>query len=93
MEVFTLRGLATYYVLFFIHLETRRVKIAGITVHPDERWMQQIARNATMDRDGEPFKAVAICFMIAIQNTLVPSARSSSRVRSRRSPYLPEART
>ena len=45
VEVFTLRGLVTYYVLFFIHLETRRVNIAGITVHPDERWMQQIARN------------------------------------------------
>ena len=34
--------LVTYYVLFFIHLESRRVDIAGITVHPDERWMQQI---------------------------------------------------
>jgi hypothetical protein len=34
-------GLLTYYVLFFIHLESRRVDIAGITVHPDERWMQQ----------------------------------------------------
>ena len=41
-EVLTLRGLVTYYVLFFIHLESRRVEIAGITVHPDERWMQQI---------------------------------------------------
>ena len=46
-EVLTLRGLVTYYVLFFIHLESRRVDIAGITVHPDERWMQQIARNVT----------------------------------------------
>ena len=48
----TLRGLATYYVLFFIHLESRRVDIAGITVHPDERWMQQIARNVTMEGCG-----------------------------------------
>jgi hypothetical protein len=31
----------TYYVLFFIHLESRRVAIAGITVHPDEAWMKQ----------------------------------------------------
>jgi hypothetical protein len=51
-EVLTLRGLATYYVLFFIHLESRRVDIAGITVHPDERWMQQIARNVTMEGCG-----------------------------------------
>jgi putative transposase len=52
VEVFTLHGLVTYYVLFFIRLETRRVEIAGISVHPDERWMRQIARNATMDGWG-----------------------------------------
>src|SRR6266852_3633583 len=51
-EVLTLRGLVTYYVLFFIHLESRRVDIAGITVHPDERWMQQMARNVTMEGCG-----------------------------------------
>ena len=51
-EVLTLRGLVTYYVLFFIHLESRRVNIAGITVHPDELWMKQIARNATMEGCG-----------------------------------------
>jgi putative transposase len=51
-EVLTLRGLVTYYVLFFIHLESRRVDIAGITAHPDERWMQQIARNVTMEGCG-----------------------------------------
>ena len=51
-EVLTLRGLVTYYVLFFIHLESRRVDIAGITVHPDEPWMQQIARNVTMEGCG-----------------------------------------
>jgi len=52
-EVLTLRGLATYYVLFFIHLESRRVDIAGITVQPDEPWMKQITRNVTMQQ-GEP---------------------------------------
>ena len=51
-EVLTLRGLITYYVLFFIHLGSRRVDIAGITVYPDEPWMQQIARNATMEGCG-----------------------------------------
>jgi putative transposase len=48
-EVLTLRGLVIFYVLFFIHLESRRVDIAGITVHPDEPWMKQIARNVTME--------------------------------------------
>jgi hypothetical protein len=52
VEVLTLRGLATYYVLFFIHLESRKVDIAGITVHPNEQWMQQMARNATMEGCG-----------------------------------------
>src|SRR5207244_4133656 len=36
----------------FIHLESRRVDIGGITVHPDEPWMKQIARNVTMDGCG-----------------------------------------
>jgi hypothetical protein len=34
-EVLTWRGLVTYYVLFSIHLDSRRVSIAGITDHPD----------------------------------------------------------
>ena len=42
----------TCYVLFFIHLESRRVDIAGITDHPNEQWMQQMARNATMEGCG-----------------------------------------
>ena len=52
VEVLTLHGLATYYVLFFIHLESRRVAIAGITVHPDEPWMKQMARNVSMEGCG-----------------------------------------
>jgi putative transposase len=51
-EVWTLGGLVTYYVLFFIHLETRQVHIAGVTPHPHETWMQQMARNLTMDEWG-----------------------------------------
>jgi transposase InsO family protein len=47
-EVWTLGGLVTYYVLFFIHLGSRQVHVAGVTAHPDARWMVQIARNVTM---------------------------------------------
>ena len=46
-EVLTWRGLATYYVLFVIQLETRKVTLAGITRHPTAQWMEQIARNLT----------------------------------------------
>jgi hypothetical protein len=31
VEVLTLKELVTYYVLFFIHLESRRVSLAGMT--------------------------------------------------------------
>jgi hypothetical protein len=48
VEVLTLKGLITYYVLFFIQLETRRVCLAGITPYPDQPWMEQQARNVTM---------------------------------------------
>jgi transposase InsO family protein len=50
--VWTLGGLVTYDVLFFIHFETRQVHIAGVTAHPHETWMQQMARNLTMDEWG-----------------------------------------
>ena len=52
VEVLTWRGLATYYVLFFLHLETRRVTVGGITRHPTETWMEQVARNALDDASG-----------------------------------------
>jgi transposase InsO family protein len=52
VEVLSWRGLVTYYVLFFIHLESRRVSVAGITRHPDQGWMQQMARNATSESWG-----------------------------------------
>src|SRR5215813_1521187 len=37
------------YILFFIELATRRVRLAGITTNPDGRWATQQARNLVMD--------------------------------------------
>jgi hypothetical protein len=51
-EVITLKGLVTYYVLFFIQLENRRVCLAGITPHPGQEWMDQQARNVTLGEWG-----------------------------------------
>jgi putative transposase len=51
-EVWTLGGLVTYYVLFFIRLGTREVHVAGVTPRPNQAWMRQIARNITMDEWG-----------------------------------------
>ena len=53
VEVLTWRGLITYYVLFFLHLEARRVSLAaGITRHPTEEWMRQMGRNAIDETSG-----------------------------------------
>ena len=51
-EVWTLGGLVTYYILFFIHLGSRQVHVAGVTPHPNEAWMAQVARNVTMEAWG-----------------------------------------
>jgi hypothetical protein len=51
-EVWTLGGLVTYYVLFFIRLGTREVQVAGVTPHPNQAWMMQVARNITMEQWG-----------------------------------------
>jgi len=52
VEVLNWRGLATYYVLFFLQLETRRVSLSRITRHPTEEWMTQMGRNATDEACG-----------------------------------------
>jgi hypothetical protein len=41
-----------HYVLFFIAVGSRRVTLAGVTLHPDSCWMEQVARNATMEGTG-----------------------------------------
>ena len=46
-EVWTRTGLTTFYILFFIHIGTRRVVVGGITQHPKEEWVNQVARNVT----------------------------------------------
>ena len=69
-EVWTWRGLVTFYTLFVIELASRRVQALGSTPHPDEAFMRQVARTLTQtdqvyrvlicDRDakwGEPVRA------------------------------------
>jgi len=51
-EVWTSRGLVTFYTLFIIDIATRTVHIAGTTASPDEAFMKQVARNLTDVIDG-----------------------------------------
>jgi putative transposase len=52
VEVWSWSGLATYYVLFVLELATRRVSICGITTHPNEAWMLQVARTLFDNESG-----------------------------------------
>lgn len=51
-EVWTWWRLVTYYISFFVHLDSRKVYVAGVTPHPNEQWMMQMARNVTMEAWG-----------------------------------------
>jgi transposase InsO family protein len=51
-EVWTPRGLITYYTLFVIDLRSRRVHVVGSTPSPDAWYMAQAARRLTDAVDG-----------------------------------------
>ena len=51
-EVWTPRGLLTYYTLFVLDLRSRRVHVAGSTPTPDGCFMAQTARRLTDAVDG-----------------------------------------
>ena len=46
-EVWTVRGLVTYYTLFVIELHTGRVQVLGSTPYPDEEFIIQTMRHLT----------------------------------------------
>jgi transposase InsO family protein len=51
-EVWTWRGLVTYYTVFVIDLASRRVQIIGSTPHPNDLFMRQVGRTLTAADDG-----------------------------------------
>src|SRR4029450_7950160 len=51
-EVWTVRGLVTYYTMFVIELHTRRVHILGATPYPDEEFVIQTMRHLTDPVEG-----------------------------------------
>src|SRR5688572_13304212 len=46
-EVWTWRGLVTYYTVFVIDLASRRVQVVGSTPHPNDLFMRQVGRTLT----------------------------------------------
>ena len=51
-EIYTIRGLVRYMVLFAIDYETRKVEVVGIVPQAYKSWMKQMARNMTVPFDG-----------------------------------------
>jgi len=51
-EVWTARGLVTYYTLFVLELQSRRVHVAGSTPYPDEAFVLQAVRDLANAIDG-----------------------------------------
>ena len=77
-EVWTSTGLTTFYVLFFLHVQTRKVILGGLTPFPNDPWLKQVARNLTVadgpmtharfllhDRDAKFSEAFAAVFCAA----------------------------
>ena len=60
-EVWTWRGLVTFYTVFVIDLASRRVRILGSTLHPEALFMQQNVRTLTMVEDTTPTPQILIC--------------------------------
>jgi putative transposase len=58
-EVWTWRGLVTYYTVFVIDLASRRGQVLGSTPHPDEAFMCQVGRNLTLADEWS--RRVLIC--------------------------------
>ena len=46
-EVWTVRGLVTYYTAFVLDMQSRRVQVIGCTPYPDEAFFIQCLRQAT----------------------------------------------
>src|SRR4029434_3295492 len=51
-EVWTVRGLVTYYTMFVIELHTRRVHVLGSRPYPDEEFVIQTMRHLTDPVEG-----------------------------------------
>jgi putative transposase len=69
--------LKTLYVVFFIHLSSRRVVLAGVTANPDTAWVTQQARNVVMELDDRACRS-RFCSATTTPSSLAASTRCSA---------------
>jgi putative transposase len=86
-EVWTAFGLTTYYILFFIRISTREIHVAGLTPHPNEQWMAQVARNITMTEWG--FLSPGQCLIHDRDGKFCPAFKKTIEAAGIRSIALP----
>jgi transposase InsO family protein len=84
-EVWTWRGLVTFYTVFAIDLANRRVRVLGTTPHPDEAFMRQVVRTVTM-ADADPCR-VLICDRDAKWSAAVRELLKEAGIRVVQTPY------
>lgn len=53
-RIWTKSGFQQCFALFFLHIGTRRVYLAGVTANPSKAWVEQQARNFVMHLDASP---------------------------------------
>jgi putative transposase len=75
-KVWTSGGLVDVFVLFFIHVQTRRVHVAGLTTNPDSAWMMQQAISVSTLFAGQAKRPKSLimdldtCFSANFRNAL-----------------------
>ena len=84
-EVWTWRGLVTFYTVFVIDLATRRVQVVGTTPHPDEAFMRQVVRTLSMADDN--VWRVLICDRDAKWSVAVRERLQEAGIRVVQTPY------
>jgi transposase InsO family protein len=88
-EVWTVRGLVTYYTVFVIELHSRRVQILGSTPYPDETFVIQTMRQLTNEIDGALGEnRLLICDRDRKWSAAVERFLATAGVRIIRTPFL-----
>jgi putative transposase len=87
-EVWTWRGLVTYYTVFVIDLASRRVQIVGSSPFPNDMFMRQVCRTLTAADEGPLVgHRVLICDRDAKWSALVRARLGEAGIRVVQTPY------